>query len=474
MQAVSIPLMTATPAIAEQGSETTAGQGLKVNSALRSQPAVMLFNAVLQQEIGKDTGAQAGGLSAELLTALGDTTVNKDNAGEADLSGMLAQLMVLAVNTPTLPGEPAATDGEPAEQALQSIQTAQSIQATQAIQTAQTAQTAVVTDTASRTAPTIGQEAVLAPANAGLTTATAAALPDRPTAGADPGSSADGTGEFFAAVKQAMQDAGQALGAAAAPQAPAPHAVAPEVPATAAMGITANDPKEQRRDASVSLFSDAVPTSASAVGSAPMATETSTDGGFGESASFTRSKETVSPLAAAAVQKGDTAAAIDTSFSITTDVVTPAIENAFDRFVDDVRSIRGSAQEIKIVLEPESLGILTISVLRTENGVSAKIKSENKEVAGAISGHLHKLVAAMQTKGITVDNIDVVYSKNDGPASFTEQGSSQQSFTQQRFTGGREDDAARRQPTSTGATEGDVWQEYGTARAGDSTVDYRV
>ncbi|MEL4106726.1 flagellar hook-length control protein FliK [Oscillospiraceae bacterium WX1] len=469
MQAVSIPMMTATPAIADQAGETAAGQGLKVNSALRSQPAVTLFNAVLQQEIGKDTGAQAGGLSADLLTALGDTTDNKDNAGEADLSGLVAQLMVLAVNTPTLPGEPAATDGVPAAQALQS---AQAIQASQAVQTAQTA---VVMGTVSRTVPAIGQEAILAPADTGLMTAAAAALPDRPTAGADTASAVDGSGEFLTAVKQAMQDAGQVSAVTPALQEPSPHAATPAVPNATVLGGAKNEQEEQHRDAPVSLFSDASMTSASAAETVPTAAHTSADGGFGESASFNRSKETVSPLAAAAIQKSDTAATDDTAFSVTADVVTPAIENAFDRFVDDVRSIRGSAQEIKIVLEPESLGILTISVLRTENGVSAKIKSENKEVAGAISGHLHKLVAAMQTKGITVDNVDVVYTKNDSTASFTEQGSSQQSFTQQRFTGGREDGAAGRQPGLTGGgAEGDVWQEYGTTSASDSTVDYRV
>jgi flagellar basal-body rod modification protein FlgD len=77
---------------------------------------------------------------------------------------------------------------------------------------------------------------------------------------------------------------------------------------------------------------------------------------------------------------------------------TTAVEKALSSFADDLRNIRGGSQEIQIVLEPESLGVLTISVIKTESGISAKIKSEDKEVAAIISSRSISLLPPWRAK----------------------------------------------------------------------------
>lgn len=105
-----------------------------------------------------------------------------------------------------------------------------------------------------------------------------------------------------------------------------------------------------------------------------------------------------------------------------------AVEKALDRFLNDFRGAEADGSEIKLVLEPESLGELTILVSRTENGISAKIKSEDREVCAAISAHLQKLIQAMESKGVMVENLDVVYGQTEQNAG----------FAQNSFRGGEE------------------------------------
>lgn len=148
---------------------------------------------------------------------------------------------------------------------------------------------------------------------------------------------------------------------------------------------------------------------------------------------------------------------------------TSAVEKALNRFVDDLKSIKGGSQEIKIVLEPESLGVLTISVLKTENGISAKIRSEDKEVAAAITDQLQKLISSMQNKGINVKEVDVAYSQ-------TEQN---MSFLRHDFSQSREDTSngyatPRNRNTEPETPDSDPWKGYYGGTSGDTTVDYRI
>lgn len=94
-----------------------------------------------------------------------------------------------------------------------------------------------------------------------------------------------------------------------------------------------------------------------------------------------------------------------------------AVEKAIDRFLSDFKGAAADNSEIQIVLEPKSLGTLTIAVSRTDSGVTAKIRSDDREICAAISDQLQKLISSMESKGISVQDVDVVFSgANQNPA----------------------------------------------------------
>lgn len=162
-------------------------------------------------------------------------------------------------------------------------------------------------------------------------------------------------------------------------------------------------------------------------------------------------------------------AVADLKFNDEAAVKAAAVEKALNKFADDLRSIKGGSQEIKIVLEPESLGVLTISVLKTENGISAKIRSEDKEVVAAITDQVQKLISSMQNKGINVKEVDVAYSQTEQNMSFLNHG----------FSHSREDTSKgyampRNRSTESETPETDPWQGYYGGTSGDTTVDYRI
>ncbi len=149
---------------------------------------------------------------------------------------------------------------------------------------------------------------------------------------------------------------------------------------------------------------------------------------------------------------------------------TSAIERALNKFTDDLRSLRSGNQEIKIILEPESLGVLIISVIKNESGISAKIKSEDKEIVALISEHLQKLVSSMQSKGIKVNDLDVVYSQTEQNTSFT-----QNSFSQERDQTSRGYKPPLDKSPDADVLNNEIWQSYySDEKSGDTTVDYRV
>lgn len=149
---------------------------------------------------------------------------------------------------------------------------------------------------------------------------------------------------------------------------------------------------------------------------------------------------------------------------------TAAVERALARFTDDLRSIRSGNQEIRIVLEPESLGVLIISVVRTESGISAKIKSEDKEVTAIISEHLQKLITSMQSKGLTVNDVDVIHSLSEQNMSFA-----QHNFSQARDESSKGNTVPADKNPDADTSNNEVWQNYfGGDTSGDTTVDYRI
>jgi flagellar hook-length control protein FliK len=147
-----------------------------------------------------------------------------------------------------------------------------------------------------------------------------------------------------------------------------------------------------------------------------------------------------------------------------------AAEKALNRLGEDIRALRGGAHEIRIVLEPESLGTLIISVIKTENGVSAKIRSEDKSVVAAISDQLQKLITGMENKGIQLKDVDVIYSQAEQNRGFGQNG-----FAQGGGGSHRGYAASAGQAQSSDAPAEDIFTGYySEAPDGGSTVDYTV
>ena len=65
-----------------------------------------------------------------------------------------------------------------------------------------------------------------------------------------------------------------------------------------------------------------------------------------------------------------------------------AVERALNSFLEDLRSAQSGGREIRIVLEPESLGELRISVTSSEKGIVARIKSRDREICAIIGDQI--------------------------------------------------------------------------------------
>ncbi|MGE4353947.1 MAG: flagellar hook-length control protein FliK [Oscillospiraceae bacterium] len=100
-----------------------------------------------------------------------------------------------------------------------------------------------------------------------------------------------------------------------------------------------------------------------------------------------------------------------------------AVERALNRFADDLREVGSGNSEIRIVLEPESLGALKISVSHGANGISAKIISDDKGTCAIISEHIQRLIDSIEDKGIKVEKFDVAFGQTGQDSGFTENNS---------------------------------------------------
>lgn len=127
-----------------------------------------------------------------------------------------------------------------------------------------------------------------------------------------------------------------------------------------------------------------------------------------------------------------------------------AVQKALDRFVQDYRGAETDGKELRIVLEPEHYGELSISVSRGEHGLMAKIRSGDREVCAAISDQLQKLVSALENKGIQVRDVDVVYSGMSQSADLTQSGAG----GQRQFQSQSQNQASRSGKAEAAAAQG--------------------
>ncbi|MPN55669.1 hypothetical protein SDC9_203353 [bioreactor metagenome] len=66
---------------------------------------------------------------------------------------------------------------------------------------------------------------------------------------------------------------------------------------------------------------------------------------------------------------------------------------------------------IRIALEPKELGAMTITLAAGVNGVTAKIRTENSEVAALIGDQVQRMIQSMEAKGVHVESVNVVSSQ---------------------------------------------------------------
>lgn len=147
-----------------------------------------------------------------------------------------------------------------------------------------------------------------------------------------------------------------------------------------------------------------------------------------------------------------------------------AVQKALDRFVQDYRGAETDGQELRIVLEPEHYGELTISVSRGEHGLMAKIRSDDREVCAAIGDQLQKLVSALENKGIQVRDVDVIYGGMGQSADLTQSGAGGQRQFQSRNQTARAERAEG--PAAASGPEASPAESAGDGLSG--LVEYRV
>lgn len=112
---------------------------------------------------------------------------------------------------------------------------------------------------------------------------------------------------------------------------------------------------------------------------------------------------------------------VDTS-GLTEEIIdkTAAVEKALNQMINEMKYVESGSTEIKIVLEPEHFGELSIFVSRTENGISAKIKSNDSEVCAIIGDHIQMLIQSMENKGLQIKDVHVVYSDMEQNLTFSQ------------------------------------------------------
>ncbi|SHH83726.1 hook-length control protein FliK [Sporobacter termitidis DSM 10068] len=491
MQATSLIIMPAAAnTVDPAGEASSSGQGIRVNSANQKKSRDSLFTAILQKGIKRNapSGLSSGNVSG---TGDADRTGEKEADDASDVCSLLMQLLVMNVApAPTSAG--GAQAGEEGDSRASTgpdglvtdIGGPGGLLATgDLLQQSAAFLAALPQDDAAKAAEILkaltagdsGDGGIqngtdVAAALAGITEALKENLPQK---------TPDLTQNLSNFVQNTSEPDGQAASDIATidATAPAPPEASDGAPAdprltAAPAGVrqtgarTAEVRSGTDPSGRLAAMQDAAPTAENV-----KAVESTAAGGESENGAElgardkSKADETDSTgtatqqVTAGASFKGETAAE-----------KTAAVEKALNRFAEDLRGFQGGPQEIKIVLQPESLGTLTISVTKTETGITAKIKAEDREIVAAISDQLQKLVSSMESKGIRLTNVDVVYSQ-------TEQNTG---FGQQHFDRGRDDTPKGFTFTpgkyqDSDANGADFWQEYyGGETSGDATVDYRI
>lgn len=88
---------------------------------------------------------------------------------------------------------------------------------------------------------------------------------------------------------------------------------------------------------------------------------------------------------------------------------TQAVHTALERLTEDLQHLRATPTELQLTLEPQRLGALTISLTMTERGLSAHIKTADRQISELIGAQLQTLTEGLRDKGVTLDHVEVSY-----------------------------------------------------------------
>jgi flagellar hook-length control protein FliK len=448
---------------------SVSGKGLHINSSQPSESSRSLFNRILHQgmtprELSAKCEADGAGENAE-----GETEPQENNI-TIDVSALLVQLNVLGANAMTA-DNPVTADTVAGAAGLAEIPDVIMSSQEMASELAGlpdvisenaglTAAAGVTGDQSFKTAQVIAEIAeAMTTAEAPEETVTGTSVMQKPSAAAAAASDVPVAAAALSAAKAA--DGARETGETIEPQ------------ETFAGKVSADEGRDASKTESKTAASDSGAYQPAAVKESGM---TSPDGGGTAGDSRDGGEDGQADMTADAGERVKTSATPMSPAGLSepgnsSDISAPdkaaAVEKAFLRLSEDVRGLRAGRQEINIVLEPESLGVLTISVIRTEKGISAMIRSEDREICSIMSDRLHQLVSSMEARGITVQEVDVAYNPENSSADF-----SQQAFSQQResASGGnkapREQRHAREPETAPVEDAGDG--------SGNATVEYRV
>lgn len=96
--------------------------------------------------------------------------------------------------------------------------------------------------------------------------------------------------------------------------------------------------------------------------------------------------------------------------SVSGDTVQKAVETAVTQLTEDLVSYEPKGHgQLELQLEPESLGKLTVRLAMGEHGLTAQIRTADPEVRGVLAGQIQQLVDALQDRGVSVNQVDVLY-----------------------------------------------------------------
>lgn len=473
MQAASITCIQLAPNSAEPSAEAaSSSQAQKTNAASPSQSANTRFTAILQKGIADDAPNAALGLEeAASLDAGLDSAAQASAEASVDVCGLLMQLMVMNATVQT----DGVNNGGSAESETQTMQGILGVinenpeSSTDAVRKGLDHALSVILQNDGKAAEVLRALASSRNAAAGND-----GQPISETAAAQLDAALAGIAE---ALNKELKQNDAALDAQPAGDTVAVSVIENDNAPGAAFLLGKND----KSDASVN--SDKARTTDRTAGlfragSTAAADETEknaaavvSSAGDSDESSFAGSRDSGNngDVRMAANGANPVLSQAGTDGEVTAEK-TAAVERALTSFTDDLTRFQGGSKEIRIVLEPEELGVLLISVVKTESGISAKIRSEDKEVAAIISGQLQKLISSMESRGLTVDNVDVAYS----------QLGQNTSFDQQNFSQARDEASKGYTGPSVESAEGDTptagfWQSYqGAASSDDTAVDYRI